>query len=93
MAHKTYNELDSVFFRERGRLQSEMQTEAAAAILQIEGVNADIDPSDFGKLETQDDGTTLFTWRGKPVLLFGFKPSAKVGKGLELTVDRLHLAQ
>lgn len=93
--HKNHTHLDSIYYREKYRLQCEMNTEAAGAVLQIEGIGtraaADLDPSDFGKFENQDGGTILFIWRGKSALRFGFRPGAKVGKGLELTVERLFL--
>jgi hypothetical protein len=90
---KIDNPFDSTHRQQQNRLKFEMWTEASAAVLQIEGIQSEVEPTDFGKLETQDDGTTLFIWRGTPVLRFGFKPSPKVGRGLELIVDRLHLEQ
>jgi len=87
---KEYSPFDSTHRQQQNRLKFGMWTEASAAVLQIEGVQTDIDPSDCGRFEHQADGTTLFVWRGQPTLRFGFRPGAKVGKGLELTVDRLY---
>lgn len=88
---KEYSPFDSTHRQQQNRLKFDLWTEASAAVLQIEGIQSDVDPDDYGKFENQPDGTILFVWRGKPVLRFGFRPAAKVGRGLELTVDRLFL--
>lgn len=87
------DQLNSMFYRQKAKLTQEMRTEAAAAIIMLEGIfteaAADLEPSDFGRFERQADGSILFSWRGSNILRFGFKPHRTVGQGLELTVDRL----
>lgn len=83
----------SAWHRQRHQLLAAMRAEAASAILTIEGIGAELQPSDFGRFGTDPDGVNIFTWRGKPAVRFTFEPGKKPGAGLQLVVDRLYMKE
>ncbi len=83
--------LDQAFRDQKRRLYWATKHEAAAAVLHIEGVNATVEPSIYGEFRQEKDGTTVFCWRGRPVILFKFQVNQTPGKGMELHVQRLYL--
>jgi hypothetical protein len=83
--------LSSAFHRQRGKLIWGMRHEAAAAVIHLEGISAP-DPSAYGEFRPGKDGTTTFHWRGRLIVKFKFQVSPTPGRGMDLMVDRIYLA-